>query len=344
MIIRKYIVNDMREAMIRAKYELGRDAIIIHQRKVHLGKWFNPFRKKMLEVTIAVEDPLQEKKRSEKESFHQIMFDREKVKDSIMPVENEAKMKKHKMFSRNKVAYARWEDYCEGHDISKDRVNYPQVKRFFEEKYPDNVFNNERKLGRINVLVGPTGVGKTTTIAKIASKELLENGKKVGLITIDTYRIAAVEQLKKYAEILGISCETVNEPSEMQAKLHRLRDCEIIFVDTVGASPKNEVRIEEIQTYIDAIEEEKNIYLTISMSSDVDTNISVMKTYQMLNYNAIVLTKFDEVLNYNNFWNLMENNALPVQYYCFGQTVPEDFSEATLDNVLSYFWRELTND
>lgn len=338
------MVHDMREAMIRAKYELGKDAIIIHQKSVRFGKWFNPFRKKMLEVTIAVEDTLQLKSVSEKESFHQIMLDREKVKDSIMPVEKEARMKKHRIFTRNKVAYARWQDYCEEHDISIDRVNYPQVKRFFEEKYPDHAFSKERKLGRINVLVGPTGVGKTTTIAKIASNELLQNGKKVGLITIDTYRIAAVEQLKKYAEILGIRCETVDEPSEMKAKLHQLRNCDIIFVDTVGASPKNEERIEEIQTYIDAIEEEKNTYLTLSMSSDVDTNASVLKSYKMLSYNAIILTKFDEVLNYNNFWNLIENNVLPIQYYCFGQTVPEDILESTFDNVLSYFWRELTND
>lgn len=344
MIIRKYIVHDMREAMIRAKYELGKDAIIIHQRKIHLGKWFNPFKRKMLEVTIAVEDLLKEKNTSEKESFHQIMLEREKVKDSIMPTEKEAMTKKHKIFARNKAAYAAWVSYCDEHGISKDRVNYPQLKRFFEEKYPDHAFTKERKLGKINVLVGPTGVGKTTTIAKIASKELLHEGKKVGLITIDTYRIAAVEQLKKYAEILGIRCETVNEPSEMKAKLHQLRHCDIIFVDTVGASPKNEERIEEIQTYIDAIEEEKNTYLTLSMSSDVDTNASVLRSYKMLSYNAIILTKFDEVLNYNNFWNLIENNVLPIQYYCFGQMVPEDIQESTFDNVLSYFWRELTND
>lgn len=344
MIIRKYIVHDMREAMIRAKYELGKDAIIIHQKTIRLGKWFNPFRKKMLEVTIAIEDTPPEKKLSEKESFHKIMFEREKVKDSIMPDEKAGSKKRRDIFARNKEAYARWEDYCKEHDISIDRVNYPQLKRFFEEKYPDNAFNKEKQLGKINVLIGPTGVGKTTTIAKIASKELLRNGKKVGLITIDTYRIAAVEQLKKYAEILGISCETVNEPAEMKTKLHQLRHCDLIFVDTVGASPKNEVRIEEINTYLDEIEEEKNTYLTMSMSTDVDTNASVMKSYKMLGYNAMILTKFDEVLNYNNFWNLIENNGLPIQYYCFGQTVPEDLQESTFDNVLSYFWRELTND
>lgn len=344
MIIRKYVVHDMREAMIRAKYELGKDAIIIHQKTIRMGKWFNPFRKKMLEVTIAIEDNIQEKKPGEKESFHQVMFEREKVKSSIMPDEEAASKKKHDIFARNMNAYARWEDYCREHDISIERVNYPQLKRFFEEKYPENAFEKESKLGKINVLIGPTGVGKTTTIAKIASKELLQSGKKVGLITIDTYRIAAVEQLKKYAQILGISCETVNDPSEMKTKLHQLRHCDIIFVDTVGASPKNEVRIEEINTYLDEIEEEKNTYLTMSMSTDVDTNISVMKTYKTLGYNALILTKFDEVLNYNNFWNLIENNIFPIQYYCFGQTVPEDIMESTFDNVLSYFWRELKND
>jgi flagellar biosynthesis protein FlhF len=341
LIIRRYIVNDMREAIIRAKYELGSDAIIISEKSVRPGKWYNPFRKRKLEVTVAIEDNVNEKNRADKEQTTSAATAREVRKEEVRITEKFGNTKKHRVFGRNDSAVARWQDYCDRHAISDESVGYEQMHRFIKEEYKENAFGKTIKPAKINVLVGPTGVGKTTTIAKIASGEFLQNNKKVGLITIDTYRIAAVEQLKKYAEILGINCEPVNEPSEMKGKIHKLRNCDIILVDTVGASPKNEDRIEEVKQYLSEIEGEKNTYLTLSMSADVDTNNSIFETYKTLDYNSIILTKFDEVKNFNNFWNMMESSALPIQYFCFGQTVPEDIMESSLDNVLSYLWREL---
>jgi flagellar biosynthesis protein FlhF len=350
MIIRRYVVNDMREALIRAKYELGSEAIIIDQKTVRPGKWFNPFREKKLEVTVAIEDDILEKEKIEKERLEKEIFNRTILemqggkKEDHIPFDKLESVKKHPVFGGDTKVLRKWKDYCCRSCISEDSLGYEQVKKFINETYIGNAFVKEMKLGRINVLVGPAGVGKTTTIAKIVSREFLQNDKKVGLITIDTYRIAAVEQLKKYAKILGINCETVNEPSEMKKKLYKLRKCDIILIDTLGASPKNEDRIEDIKQYLDEIEEEKNTYLSISMSADVDTNNLIMETYKALDYNSLILTKFDEVRNFNNFWNIIENNVLPVQYFCFGQTVPEDIAEASLDNVLSYLWRELRND
>jgi flagellar biosynthesis protein FlhF len=341
MIIRRYIVNDMREAIIRAKYELGSDAIIISQKSVRPGKWYNLFRKTMLEVTVAIEENIREKTKGEKAKAEMApgkTVERIEAKAADKRLES---TKKDKVFGRNEKAEARWRDYCQRHAISEESVGFEQMKRFLGEEYPENPFCRELKLGKINVLVGPTGVGKTTSIAKIASGEFLQNNRKVGLITIDTYRIAAVEQLKKYAEILGINCEPVSDPSEMKAKLSKLKNCDILLIDTVGASPKNEDRIEDVKLYLEEIEEEKNTYLTMSMSSDVDTNNSILEAYRALDYDSIILTKFDEVKNFNNFWNMMENNGKPIQYYSFGQTVPEDIRESSLDSVLSYLWGEL---
>ncbi|MBF7096305.1 flagellar biosynthesis protein FlhF [Alkalibacter mobilis] len=344
MIIKRYIVNDMREALVRAKYELGKDAIIISQKTVKPGKWYNPFRKKKFEVTIAIEDEIHEKNKTEKEAINKILFEKSRKSTEKATVEKTEKSKGRHVFGNHDSTHKRWKDYCDRNAISENEVDYEKVRNFISEMYMENAYLKELGLCKINVFVGPTGVGKTTTMAKIASKEYLHNDKKVGLITIDTYRIAAVEQLRKYAKIMGIACETVNEPSEMKSKIQKLKDCDLILIDTVGASPRSEDRIEDVKAYVDQIEGEKNTYLTLSMSTDVDTNNAVLKTYRSLSYNGIILTKFDEVRNYNNFWNMMENNVLPIQYFCYGQNVPEDIEESSLENVLSYLWRELINE
>ncbi|HCW74028.1 MAG TPA: hypothetical protein DHM90_09815 [Clostridiaceae bacterium] len=344
MIIKKYVVNDMKEALVRAKYELGKDAIIISQKTVRPGKWYNIFRKRMLEVTIALEDKIHEKNLKDKEDFNSILMERKK-RETFQPEAKKAENEKiERIFGGNPKVKKRWEDYFHLNHLETDEITLPLIRDFIEKNYMDNAYTKEQNFGKINVLVGPTGVGKTTTIAKIASKALLEDDKKVGLITIDTYRIAAVEQLKKYAKILGIKCVTVSEPKEIRRKLATLKDCDFILVDTIGASPKDEDRIEDIKAYLNELPEDRHTYLAISMSSDVDTNNRIMKKYKELSYNAVILTKFDEVENYNNFWNMMENNVLPVQYFCHGQTVPEDIMESSLDNVLDFLWKELKYD
>lgn len=344
MIIRRYIVNDMREALVRAKYELGKEALIISQITVRPGKWYNPFRKKMLEVTVAIEDDIHEKNAVEKDALSRMISERQKKIEEAKAQEKLEQEKRIQVFGQGKLVQTRWKDYCQRNAIPESRMEDDHVLAFIREAYMENAFTKALKLGKVNVLIGPTGVGKTTTIAKIASREFLQEDRTVGLITIDTYRIAAVEQLRKYARILGIPCETVKEPSEMKAKLRKLKNCDMILIDTVGASPKDEDRIEDIKAYLDEIGAERNTYLTLSMSSDVDTTCAVLKKYRALDYNALILTKFDEVRNYSNFWNLMENNVLPVQYFCFGQNVPEDIEESSLEKVLDYLGREVTND
>lgn len=379
MIIKKYVVNDMKEALVRAKYELGKEAIIVSQKTVRPGKWYQIFRKKMLEVTVACEDKVHDQVKREKEDLSKILFSPEKpkvgkkkeqeksegllleaqrvLKDSqgkkIVPTpleqetyQNEEPEKKsllREVFGYQEASRKKWEAYVDK-NLLKEKLDEDTVKAFVKEVYGDNAFLKEKKLSRINVLIGPTGVGKTTTIAKMASKALLEDDLSVGLITIDTYRIAAVEQLKKYAEILGIPCETIGEPKELKEKLEKLKDCDVILVDTIGASPKDIDRIEDIKSYLDELPRERNTYLAISMSQDVDTNHRILKKYQELNYQGLILTKFDEVENLNNFWHLLEKNVVPIQYYCYGQAVPEDIKEASLDNVLGFLWKELYYD
>ena len=332
MIIKKYIVEDMKEAMTRAKYELGPEAMILSQRYIKQGKWYNPFKKKRLEVTVALEtDAIKSKTIMEeptkieyKKRANPVNVDlREEFQDSIMEGAS--------LNVREKL-----ESYCALKALEEDNLSLEDIKEFIEIGFKDNCFDKELDLGRVNVLVGPTGVGKTTTIAKLAAKEHLENNKKVGIVTIDTYKIGAVEQIKIYADILALPFEVVNRPEEMAEAINRLSYCDIILIDTLGTSQKNNDKLNDIKQHIKKIESDVNTYLVLSVSTDKKTLLSILDNYKKLEYDAIILTKFDEATSYENFWNIIENNDYPVEYFCHGQEVPEDIKKATLENLMSY--------
>jgi flagellar biosynthesis protein FlhF len=338
MIIKKYIVDEMKEALTRAKYELGGDAIIITQRVIRPGKWYNPFRKKKLEVTVALEESNEKKEveiqtKIEKKSVDLIEEIPEKpvvkelVKANLDPFfDGSSEEIKEKLVG-----------FCKLHGKDDLLLNSEEKKEFFNIILKTNSFAEKIELGRINVMVGPTGVGKTTTIAKVAAREHLINKKKVGLITMDTYRIGAVEQLRTYASILGVPFRVVNESHEMLGKIEEIKDCETILIDTLGSSPKDMKKLVEIKKHLNAINKQVNTYLVLSISTDKDTINSILESYKMLHYEAIIITKLDEIATTKNLWHLIENNPVPVQFFCFGQDVPDHIELATADNIFKYF-------
>lgn len=335
MIIKKYIVDDMKEAMIRAKYELGSEAMILSQRYIKEGKWYNPFKKKRIEVTVALET--QNKKNSPKEKKI-----RSKTKENSINITEEQKGNIKYNFdnrilegSSDKIK-GKLKSYCKFKGLEEDKLNLEDIREFLEIGFKKNPFKQELKAKKINILVGPTGVGKTTTIAKLAARGHLEENKKVGIITIDTYKIGAVEQIKTYADILGLPFEVVNRVKDMEGAVERLAYCDRILIDTLGASQRNQGKLNDIKYYIRDMQKYANTYLVASVSTDKKTMNSILDKYKELNYNAIILTKFDEVTSYENFWNIIENNPYPVEYFCFGQEVPEDIEKANLDNLISY--------
>lgn len=330
MIIKKYIVDDIREALVRAKYELGKDAIIISKRNIKVGKWYNPFKKKKIEVTLAIEEGLKEIPKS-----------KEKIMEQPEPVSPKYHLQdlieKNPLF---KNANDRIKDqligYCKLYLKESEYLLKDEIVDFINSAFKDNCFQRKHDLKKINVFIGPTGVGKTTTIAKIAAQEYLVNKKKVGLMTIDTYRIGAVEQIKTYANILGIPCEVVKEPGEMEEKLDKLKYCDVILIDTLGTSQRNKEKLEDIRRYFEDIMEEINTYLVMSISTDKETTMSILNRYKPLEYDAVILTKLDEISSFTNIWNIIEINNRPIQYFCYGQDVPDDIKVATLDNLIDY--------
>ena len=172
--------------------------------------------------------------------------------------------------------------------------------------------------------VGPTGVGKTTTIAKLASRLVLEQNIRVGLITADTYRIAAVEQLKVYAEILNLEIDVIYEKQDFITSTQKMEvSKDVVFVDTAGRSHKNKKNLLDLKELVSAdIESEK--YLVLSMTTKYEDLLNIINTYNDIGEFKLILTKFDETMHYGSVFNLCYNLGLEIVYITTGQSVPED--------------------
>jgi len=189
------------------------------------------------------------------------------------------------------------------------------------------------------VFVGPTGVGKTTTIAKLAARYALDEGKKVGMISADTYRIAAVEQLKTYSEILNIPIKIVYEPGEIKETLSGFSDRDLVLIDTAGRSHRNEDQIAELQELLNAIEE-KDIYLVLSATSSTKDLRAITKHYGFLKDYKIIFTKTDEATTFGGILNSSIENDKPVLYLTNGQSVPDDIENASVEKLIRLFTEE----
>ncbi len=181
-------------------------------------------------------------------------------------------------------------------------------------------------------LIGPTGVGKTTTIAKIAAGYLNRFGGKVALITIDTYRIAAVEQLKVYGEIMNLPVEVVIKPGDMQAALSRHSDCELILIDTAGRSPGNTMEIQDMCTFLKPEYGLENHLLLPATNREIELETIIHK-FSCLPISNFIFSKVDECRLLGVLLNIHYSQDTPISYLTNGQRVPEDIIAATPETL-----------
>ncbi len=179
------------------------------------------------------------------------------------------------------------------------------------------------KRQQIVALVGPTGVGKTTTIAKIAANNKIFHGKKVGIITADTFRIAAVEQIQTFANIAGIPIEVVYDPQEMKDAIRSLKDMDLILIDTVGRSQRKSEHLQKIKEFIDAASPQQ-VHLVLSLTGSTKNLLEVAHNFSVLKPNRFIFTKLDEVSGAGNILNIAYKTKIPVSYVTTGQNVPDD--------------------
>jgi flagellar biosynthesis protein FlhF len=375
MIIKKYTSDNMTNVMAMIKKELGPEAVIMNKRYVRQKGIKGLFTKKKIEITAAVDEnaerevkpisiPQQnnynggiEKELTKVTEMLQTIVEKnvdvsdKKVIQDIKPENENKEVKKNTGNKRGLSKKALIERDVSEEILANITSELKQTEEFKDVKrIPDTVLmekikemikvdENEDNGGRIRAFIGPTGVGKTTTIAKIAALNALSTGKKVGLITIDTYRIGAVEQLKIYADILGIPFSAINNLGDIKPTMEKFNDCDLIFIDTTGRSIKNVMQLSELKLYLDNIRPDKT-YLTMSMTTKYNDMLGILEGFSSINYDSIVLTKFDETTTYGSIVNIAYKTNTPISYIATGQSVPNDIERATTERLVDLIFGE----
>jgi len=194
-----------------------------------------------------------------------------------------------------------------------------QILTFLEERIDAGILPGTR----IVYVAGPTGVGKTTTIAKLAAEQMFKHHRKVGFITSDTYRISAVEQLRTYASILNVPLEVVQSPGDTQRAISRLQDCDLIFMDTAGRNYRNELLVSELQSLLAPVENSET-FLVMSMTSKSTDMFEITEHFSKYGLDKIIFTKMDETGTCGPMINLLHHFPLKLAYVTNGQNVPDD--------------------
>lgn len=179
----------------------------------------------------------------------------------------------------------------------------------------------------IVTLVGPTGVGKTTTIAKLAGRYQLQEGLRVGLITVDTYRVAAIDQLQTYAEILQIPLRAATTPDELRAAIDELDNVDLILIDTAGRSPKDSAKMQELANLL-AVAASSHVMLVLSLAAGGSRLVRIADQFSTVSPTSIVVTKLDECDGCGGLLSIARDIPYPIRYVTTGQDVPDQIEPA----------------
>ncbi|QQE80822.1 flagellar biosynthesis protein FlhF [Alicyclobacillus sp. SO9] len=428
MMVKRYVVKDMPEAIVMIRRDLGKDAVILSTRQVHEKHWLGLRRKKRLEVLAAAgEDmPIQTKYSRDYQSVPKEPPAAAPAPVLVSPsvpagVEGDSKGSSVSMSqqqeniraysNQEKILSSTEEHTAQLHGTAVNQFSGPSLQLLQQElmqvretlnhlvqqsslsrvvthensvaehtqflrrqglesdrllsalevvwgqngihdgsnlksAVSSSLLNSIKEVlpqctshaalspsSRVVAFVGQTGVGKTTTIAKIAALQMLSGKKRVGLITADTFRIAAIDQLHTYARILGVPLEVINSAEDMDGAIAKLADRDLILIDTAGRSFRSPEHLEDIRRLLElpVIDE---THLVLSLTTKAEDLLQCANYFQGLPVDKFLFTKLDETSSYGTALEVLYRYQRPVSYLTNGQNVPDDLEIATLDKLL----------
>ena len=379
MLVKRYHARDMQQAMDTVIKELGSDAVILNSRKVRKKGLKNLFRKPVLEVMVAYDPadiPAAKKLNS---AYNTGGADKnQKTKPAAINSEQLEHLDKRIdtidamlsdfiekfTFVKREITY----DYPDGVQELLLRMIDDQVREELAHslaKQTEQMLRNQpdssaaeilehlilEQLGRpepilhkkftqkVILVMGPTGVGKTTTIVKLAADFSVKQKKKVGIINTDTYRIGAQEQLQTYTDILDIPLQVVYWTDDLEAALSSMSDRDVIFIDTAGKRPGDEQHKEEILKMIRILKPEDTL-LCLSASTGFASIKEVVDTYGFVNEYKLLITKLDETKYRGTLLNISWYTQKPLAYVTTGQNVPDDIEIVDVEAIAKQIVRE----
>lgn len=223
-------------------------------------------------------------------------------------------------------------------ELDRTEPVHAQLKEEIKQDFqpPPTLVDPERDHMLLVPLIGPTGVGKTTTIAKLAAHFSMEENQQVGFISMDGYRLAAVEQLRCYADILQIPMQDVTRKDEFKNAVDRMSDrgVDLVYVDTGGCSQFDEQKLDALRNLFSSMKDLKN-HLVVSATTQNEDLDTILEGFDRVGYDRLVVTKLDETVCHGMVYNLMRSNDCPIAYFTDGQDVPDDLWMADPDRVAS---------
>ncbi|RKD34453.1 flagellar biosynthesis protein FlhF [Thermohalobacter berrensis] len=365
MKIKRFIGKTNQEAMYKLKKELGENAVILHTRKIRKPGIMGFIKKPIIEIVAAVDDNKAKEEYMKKEIKTKQLNDNiiiNKQNNNLSNIDLEIKRLRNEMkffmsqIGKNEQSLPskleKYREIMEQNGIEdniaikilkdiNDKVNINimdektikdvilyNINEYLGKSYPLVPANNQKVI----FFIGPTGVGKTTTLAKIAAQLCIKNQNEVGLITTDTYRIAAVDQLKAYSEILSIPLKVVYDLKEIYKVLANLKDKRFILVDTAGRNHKDKNKLNEIKELLQTVNN-KEVYLVLSATTDFNNIKTILDRYSFIKDYKIIFTKLDEADNLGIILNTKFYANKPLSYVTMGQNVPEDIELANIQKL-----------
>lgn len=371
MRIKTYIADNMQEAFHRVKKEMGDDAVILQTKRVKKGGFLGLFAKPMVEVVAAKDVKLspsfnkskptkntltKPKLKTSRQSLDNLRADISEVKGLLRalyekqdntlnnPRENLTEpLKKYCNLMENMHINSNIID-----NILNQIINILSKEDLEDDKKVVAAIKAEiaGKIGKVEPIklkeddntvvafVGPTGVGKTTTIAKLAANYTLYHDKKVAMVTADTFRVGAVEQLKLYGNLLEIPVIVLYSPDEIAEVLQNLNRYDLTLVDTMGSSPSNKMQIKKVKGFLEKLNP-TDVHMVISATTKNQDINDILDNYSELNYEKLIITKLDETTTYGFILNILNRSDCNLSYVTTGQNVPDDIEIADVENIVN---------